>query len=298
MTKIFSVIAICLSLFVIPRASHAAGIEIVATGLGFPEGTIFVGSTLYFVDYSTSDVLRLTGNKVETVWHQAGCGANGLIQVPDGLLAACYNSNTLAEISLGGRLLRTISKDKSGGTFQSPNDLAADAKGGVYFTGSGNEDVLGKVYYLAANHVVTKVASGISDANGLVVSPDGKILYVASTTTGLIFAYTIAPDGTLSDQRPFVDLARILAPGRGHYGPDGVRIDKNGNLFVGLYDGGGFAVISPDGKLIKQINLPGAHHSNLAITPNGKSIYITSADDAFDGSFVGELYLVANPVPE
>jgi gluconolactonase len=53
---------------------HAAGLpaasEVVATGLRFPEGTIFVGETLYFVDYSTSDVLRLVSGKVEKVWHR------------------------------------------------------------------------------------------------------------------------------------------------------------------------------------------------------------------------------------
>ena len=55
--------------------------EIVATGLHFPEGTIFVGNTLYFVDYSTSDVLRIVLGNVEKAWHQDGCGANGLQSV-------------------------------------------------------------------------------------------------------------------------------------------------------------------------------------------------------------------------
>ena len=55
--------------------------EIVATGLHFPEGTIFVGNTPYFVDYSTSDVLRIVLGNVEKVWHQDGCGANSLQSV-------------------------------------------------------------------------------------------------------------------------------------------------------------------------------------------------------------------------
>jgi hypothetical protein len=81
-----SLIAIiaCLLMAGAIRVSHAAGADIVATGFQFTEGTIFVGNTLYFVDYSASSVLRLTGNKVETVWHQNGCGANGLLQVPRG----------------------------------------------------------------------------------------------------------------------------------------------------------------------------------------------------------------------
>ena len=52
----------------------AADVETVAKGLQFPEGTIFVGKVLYFVDYAASSVLRLTDGKVVQVWHQDGCG--------------------------------------------------------------------------------------------------------------------------------------------------------------------------------------------------------------------------------
>ena len=73
--------------------------EIVATDLRFPEGTIFVGNDLYFVDYARSSVLRLVGGKTETVWHHDGCGANGLVAVPGGLLVACFDSGTIVRIS-------------------------------------------------------------------------------------------------------------------------------------------------------------------------------------------------------
>jgi gluconolactonase len=66
-------------------------------------------------------------------------------------------------------------------------------------------------------------------------------------------------------------------------------------LFVGLYEGGGFAVLTPDGKLIKKVELRG-HHANLAIAPDGKSIFVTAADDMADGSYRGELLKVANPL--
>jgi len=82
-----------------------------------------------------------------------------------------------------------------------------------------------------------------------------------------------------------------------------VRIDKHGRLFVGLYDGGGFAVIGSDGKLIRQISVPGPHHANLAISPDGKYVYGTTAyaDPSGDNEpdkRRGELYRVPNPVPE
>jgi len=286
----------CLALLWPPRVSRALDVDIVATGLQFAEGTIFVGNTLYFVDYATSDVLRLNGNKVETVWHQNGCGANGLLNVPQGLLVACYSSGTVVSISLDGKLARTISRDDAGHSFDSPNDLAADAKGGVYFSGSGSDQVLGKVYYLGADRHVKEVAANIHYANGLVVSPDGKVLYLAESRSHRLLAFAIADDATLGQPHEFVNLNAILASGR-VYTPDGVRIDKHGRLFIGLYDGGGFAVIDPGGKLIRQVDLPGPHHANLAISPDGKYIYGTTVYDVPTG-YRGELYKVANPIAE
>jgi gluconolactonase len=278
------------------HASRAAAVEVIATGLQFAEGTIFVGNTLYFVDYSASDVLRLAGNKTETVWHQNGCGANGLLEVPQGLLVACYDANTVVLISRDGNVLNTISKDDTGQSFHSPNDLAADAKGGVYFSASGSGDVLGKVYYRSADQRVKEVAANINYANGLAVSPDGTVLYLAESKSRRLLAFEIAGAGTLSHSREFVKLSDILPAGR-VYTPDGVRIDKYGRLFIGLFDGGGFAVINPEGKLIQQVDLPGPHHAALAISPDGRFVYGTTVYDEPTG-YRGELYRVPNPVIE
>jgi gluconolactonase len=277
----------------------AASPEVAASGLQFPEGTIFVGNNLYFVDYSTSDVLRLAGHKVEKVWHQDGCGANGLGQVAGGLLVACYEAGTVVHISPDGKTIETLRSDDKGQPFLYPNDFGADASGGVYFSGSGTESSLGKVYYRSSDGRVREVAANIHYANGLAVSPDGKTLYLAESAANRLLAFDIAANGALSGQREFVRLAEILSlPGQPVFTPDGVRVDNHGNLFVGLYRGGGFAVISPQAKLLKLIPLPGAHHANLAISPNGRSVFVTSADDESDGTYRGALLVVPNPVAE
>jgi len=277
--------------------SYATGPEVAANSLQFPEGPIFVGNSLYFVDYATSDVLRLVGRKVEKVWHQEGCGANGLVQVPGGLLVACYDGGVVVRISLNGKTLETIGKDDKGLPFLFPNDLANDAHGGIYFSGSGSESSLGKVYYRSADGRVRVVAQDIHYANGLAVTPDGKKLYLAESVANRLLEFDIAPDGALSGQRQFVLLADILTlSGQQVFTPDGVRVDKHGNLFIGLYRGGGIAVISPQAKLLNLIPLPGMHHANLAISPDGRSILVTSSEDEIPDA--GTLLLVANPVAE
>ncbi len=291
---------LALSLTVGAAMAQTGPVEVIAGNLQFPEGTIFVGATPYFVDYSTSSVLRLVNGRVETVWRKPGCGANGLLQVPEGLLVACFDGGTVERISIEGRPQATIARDARGQPFVAPNDLAADPRGGVYFSASGAEGgTPGKIFHIGPDRVVREVANGMSFANGLVVSADGGQLIVAESRRGRLLAFPIRPDGSLGAQRVLVTLSDILADGAHRtYSPDGLRRDRRGNLFVGLYRGGGIAVLSPEARLLAQIDLPGEHHANLALSPDGRSIVATAVDDGPGGSYRGQLLRLANPLPD
>ena len=278
--------------------ARAENPEVVVHDIHFAEGAIFVGRSLYFVDYVTSDVLRLTNGKVVQVWHDDACGPNGLIESAGVLIVACYRSGAMARVTLKGQLLHSIKRDPAGQPFLHPNDLAADAAGGVYFSVSGDYGKGdGKVYYRAKDGTVKEVARELQFSNGLAVSLDGKRLYVAETDAGSLVVFPITGTGTLGAKQPFVRLTEVLQrdPPR-TYGPDALRLDKHGNLFVGLYEGGGFAVLDPMGKLIKQIDLPGPHHASLAIAPDAKSVYVTTTYDGPNGTYRGEIVRVPNPV--
>jgi gluconolactonase len=133
------------------------------------------------------------------------------------------------------------------------------------------------------------VADDIQNANGVALSPDGRVLYLGESTTDKIWRFDVAADGSLSGRREFVKLDERLH-GSGRHTPDGVRTDAAGRVFVSLYNGDGFAVFGPDGALLATRSLPGSHHSNLAISPDGAWVYGT-IDDA-----EGALYRVPNPM--
>jgi gluconolactonase len=290
---VFLVILACMPLFWPPEACSANDAEVLAPGVDFPEGTLFLGDTLYFVDYAGSSVLKLASAGQELVWHETGCGPAGLLARPEGLLVACYDGNHVVLISLDGKVLKRIDQDVDGRGFAGPNDLAADAKGGVYFSASGSNKS-GKVYYYGSDGRAKPVASDIDYANGLVLSPDGSRLYVAESEAHRLLYALVAADGSVGPLHEFVNLDALLAKGRS-YVPDGVRVDAQGRLFVGLWDGGGFAVIGADGKLIAQVDVAGEHHANLAISPDGRFIFGTTVSG--EGSERhGALYKVPNPV--
>lgn len=271
--------------------------EIVATDLHFPEGTIFIGNDLYFVDYARSSVLRLVGGKTETVWHQDGCGANGLLAVPDGLLVACFDNGTIVRTSSAGATLMTIRLDDHGQALVAPNDLTADQKGGIYVSDSGSSSRPGKVFYLSRDQVLHEVASGVRFANGVGVSPDGATLYVAESPTGKVLAFPIEADGSLGPARDLIRLRDILPAGRnGAVTPDSLRVDTHGNVFVALYHGGGVAIVSPAGRLLTLLDVPSEHHTNLAISPDGRSLYITAVDDDAQSTYRGQIVRMANPL--
>jgi gluconolactonase len=282
-----------------PRAGDAENSRAVVAvaGLLFPEGTIFVGRDLYFVDYARSDVLRLVGAKTEVIWHQDGCGANGLVAVPGGLLVACFDGGAVVKISLGGAILGTIRRDATGQALAAPNDLTADLRGGVYLSDSGSSDHPGKVFYLRRDGLVREVASGIRFANGIGVSPDGSTLYVAESPTGKVLAFPIRADGSLGAARDLIRLRDVLPTGRSDDAtPDSLRVDTHGNVFVALYKGGGVAIVSPAGRLLKLLDVPSQHHTNLAISPDGESLYITAVDDDARSSYRGQIVRMANPL--
>lgn len=133
------------------------------------------------------------------------------------------------------------------------NDLAADSKGGVYFT-------FGGLYYADPKGVITKYGENLT-TNGIILSRDEKTLYV--TNNGTLAAFDVQPDGSLTNQREF-------AKWEGG-GGDGSTIDAEGRIYVST--NAGIQVISPEGKFLGLI--PTAQNIiSLAFSgPDKKTLY-------------------------
>src|SRR5262245_47281632 len=138
------------------------------------------------------------------------------------------------------------------------NDLVADKKGGVYFTSGG-------AFYVNAAGVVTSLGENIR-SNGIMLSPDEKVLYVTNGTT--ILAFDVNADGSTTHRR---DFARLEAGGNG----DGMAIDADGRLYV--TSAPGVQVFDYAGKYLGVIPAPRNVISVAFAGPDKRTLYVVGS---------------------
>jgi gluconolactonase len=131
------------------------------------------------------------------------------------------------------------------------------------------------VYRIGTDGKVSQVISDLTRPNGLAFSPDEKILYVAQSDPdkAFIMAYTVQTDGNLGKGKVFYDATPAVKEGKLMGLPDGLKIDKQGNIFT--TGPGGVLVITPEAKLLGIIHT-GEATANCAWGDDGSTLYITA----------------------
>jgi sugar lactone lactonase YvrE len=252
------------------------------------------------VEYDRSSVDTWDGAKNAIFWSKKGCGPSAVIPTARGeFLTTCYDSGSIGRISADGKDLPPYKHDKDGNPFVGPNDFAPDRHGGIYFTCSGTAPgpaIDGKIFYLAADGTITQKAADVRSANGIVVSNDGKILYAIETEDHRLIQFKIGADASLSDRRVFVNLDD-LTQNVGHIYPDGVKINSQGELYIGQNPRdihaplvGTIFVVNADGKLLRTLKLPSPGVPNLAFSPDEKTLYVMALDQVDKSPYAGKVY--------
>ena len=257
----------------------------IATGLRFPEGPIAMpdGSVL-LVEIERRTLSRVTpGGKVEVV-AETGGGPNGAAIGPDGACYICNNGGFDWHRDASGIRPTHQPKDYKGGSIQrvdlktgkvetlytkgpnhklnGPNDLVFDAHGGFYFTDLGKrrerEMDTGCLYYARADGSrIEEIAFPLMTPNGCALSPDGRVLYVAETQPGRVWAFDITAPGKLQKQPwPSPAGGRLLAGVGGFNLFDSMAVDGAGNVCVATLFNPGITVIAPGGTW-RHIAIPG-----------------------------------------
>lgn len=286
--------------------AHSTPEKVIVSGIGGPEGPVFIGSDLYYVGWTDEVLARWNGHETKTLHHEAGCIHNGLAAIAGNhLLIACLSDpGTIIEVTLEGKEVRRWTTDSGGKLLKGGvNDFAVAPNGGIYATLSGPLDdppglIAGKVLYLAPGAAQwIEVADALNFANGLAVSPDGRILYVAESIGNSVIKFAIQADGRLTDRANFA-LLHVLTPDKiksAFIGPDGIRVDRAGTLYVAQYNGGKVLKISPSGKLLHIFDVSaGDGVTNVALSADETELYVTVVRNPDDPKALGSIVRIAN----
>jgi gluconolactonase len=233
---------------------------------------------VYFTDVSANRIYKLSKDGKISIFIEPSNHANGLMVVSENKLIACQMDGQLVSIDLKVKKVDVLSSKYKGERFNAPNDLVVDKTGGVYFTDplfrapQPLPQVKEAVYYRSPDGVVSRLLGNLRAPNGIILSPDGKTLYVIPSMQKDMWAYTVESPGKLGEGRVFCILKQ--PEGRDNSGGDGLTIDIKGNLYIASELG--VQVFNSKGELLGIMEIP-EQPSNLTFGgPDMKTLYVTA----------------------
>lgn len=229
-------------------------------------------------------VTRFTLDGNQEIWAETG-GANGHKILADGTHLLCDRSHrAVLRLDADGKILGPAAKEFDGKPLRGPNDLSLDVKnGGFYFTDPEHSDLtnrIGGVYYCDkadGTGTVRLVDKGLAYPNGVVLTSDGKRLFVAETLTNQVHVYDVVAPGKVGSRKRFADLPK-MDKAQGHIDglPDGMCLDAEGNLYVAHFGMGRVEVLDKNGKWLRAIPSGNITSSNVAFGgPNHDQLFVT-----------------------
>ena len=260
----------------------------IAHGLRFPEGPIAMadGSVL-LVEIERQTLSRVKPDGTVEVVSQHGGGPNGAAIGPDGKCYICnsggfkwtppgdprgvlpigqaddYSGGRIERIHLATGAIEVLYTQTDKGPLKGPNDLVFDDQGGFYFTDLGKvrarEMDRGAAYYAKADgSFIKELIFPLFTPNGIGLSPDGTVLYVAETETARLWAFDLDGPGEIA-KHPFPSPhgGRLVAGIGGYTRFDSLAVDSDGNICVATLVNGGITVIDPDSGEARHIPVPG-----------------------------------------
>jgi len=206
---------------------------------------------LLFSDYDVNRIYKYVPGKGPEVFREGSNGANGNTMDRQGRLYTCeYRSRRVTRTDRKGRI-EVLAERFEGKRFNAPNDIVVRRDGHIYFTDPlytpldhRDLDFFG-VYHMTPKGELEAIVRWQNRPNGITLSPDGKILYVAVTEEKSIRAFDLDRRGRASNGRVVI--------GNLESGADGIRTDQKGNLYLTVR---GVVVYSPEGKLLGKIRPP------------------------------------------
>jgi gluconolactonase len=263
-------------------------IERISTGHVFTEGPLWDqrNRRLLFVDFRGDTIYEWRPGEEAKVFRRPSLGNNGLTFDRDGRLHGCLSETGQVVRYEADGSLTVIASEYEGRQFNAPNDLVFGPDGSLFFTDTpylpsarmdAPRGVPGYgVYRLSPVGALSQLAT-LDPPNGIVVSADGRRLYVGDTGHHMVHVWELTADGHTVDGRIFADTRAGTIIGR----PDGMKLDVLGNLYVTANVDLGIWVYSPEGKHLGFIELPEAPENCAWGDDDWQTLYVTARTSVY-----------------
>lgn len=240
--------------------------QLVGDGYRFTEGPVAnAKGEVFFADGSSNNIWKVGLDGKLTQFATNTQGVYGMAFGPDGkLYGASSNGQKVLAYDTNGQAT-TITSELKG------NDLVVANNGNIYVTDPKGFDPQSNIWLIKPNGEKKIVDTGLRFSNGITLSPDQTLLYVAEMRTHWVYSYQIQPDGTLAHKQRYYWLH--VADTADDSGADGMRVDRDGRLYVAT-------------RLGVQICDQAGRVNAILPTPNGKSSNLTFGGPNFDTLFV------------
>jgi gluconolactonase len=269
-------------------------VQLIAQNLRGTEGPIAgPDGNLLFTEQQANVITKVDANNNRTMFLENTNGANGLTFDPKGRLIGTQPDK--AVIAVLSPSYSVLASSVGGKPFLRPNDVVADKKGGVYFTDPGAQPAPGQtlpgkpsVYYIAPSGTVMLISDEVARPNGIILSPDERVLYVADTVGEFVVAFDVQPDGSVRNRRDFARLQGPKTEAGVRGGADGLAVDSAGRLYVATTMG--VQVFSAQGMALGTIPIGVANGpQNLAFAgPGKKTLYVVGRGAAWKISMLSQ----------
>ena len=200
---------------------------------------------------------------------------NGMKFASDGEIIIADYRNGLLSLDVKRGTVRGLLERRNTERFKGVNDLIFDSRGNLYFTDQGQtglHDPTGRVYRLGKDGRLDMLLGNVPSPNGIALSPDEKVLYVAATRGNCVWRAPLMEDGSTSKVGQFFTS-------RGPSGPDGLAVDESGRLLVANPGLGVVWVLDAMAQPVEVLrSAAGTSVTNLAFGgAGGKTVYLTES---------------------
>jgi gluconolactonase len=246
------------------------GWQVISAGHKFTEGPAAnAQGEVFFTDIPNNRIHKIGLDGKVTLFAEDTGGANGLMFGPDGKLYACANSKKRIVAYDESGAEKTVAEDIE------CNDLALAHRGAIYVSDPANK----KVWLISSSGEKRVVDTGIAQPNGVLLSPDQSLLYVADTKGQFVYSFQIQPDGGLAGKQRYFHLH--LVDGSMQSGADGMTMDTQGRLYVSTEMG--LQICDQAGRVNAILPKPQNKWLSNAVFggPNFNELYVTCGDKVY-----------------